>query len=166
MKNTKFLWLAILLVTSIATTTSCKKECPAPPEPTKEQLLTAHEWLGVDRTLYINDVQDTVVDISEWKLLFAVNKDYFVYDNDDLDEYGSWQLISGNPDVLKLTEESSTVIPKLISDTEDSKKEVLDANTNSTDFKIEKLDEDNLYFYLEDTDSGGNHLKLLIKFKK
>jgi len=164
MKNTKFLWLTILLITSIATTISCKKECPAPPEPTKEQLLTAHEWLGVDRTLYINDVQDTVVDMSEWKLLFAVNKDYFVYDNDYLDEYGSWQLISGNPDVLRLTEESSTVIPKLISDTKYSKKHT--KNTNNTDFKIEKLDENNLYIYLEETDSGGNHQKLLIKFKK
>ncbi len=163
MKNTKFLWLTILLVTSIANTTSCKKECPVD-EPTKEQLLTAHEWLGVDRTLYINDVQDTVVDMSEWKLLFAVNKDYFVYDNDYLDEYGSWQLISGNPDVLRLTEESSTVIPKLILDTKYSKKHT--KNTNNTDFKIEKLDENNLYIYLEDTDSGGNHQKLLIKFKK
>ena len=163
MKNTKFLWLAILLVTSIATTTSCKKECPAPPEPTKEQLLTAHEWLGVDRTLYINDVQDTVVDMSQWKLLFAVNKDYFVYENDQLNEYGSWQLISGSPDILQLTKESNPVIPKPLLNI-DSKKQVL--NTNEVDFKIEKLDENNLYIYLEDTDSGGNHQKLLIKFKK
>ena len=67
------LLLSILLIAN--TFTSCKKE-KEEPQPTKTELLTAHEWIGVNAIEYTNGTETDSAPL-EMKFLFAVNNDFF-----------------------------------------------------------------------------------------
>ena len=166
MKRSKLLLIGFVLLSTLFTTTSCKKECPKPPEPTKTELLTAHEWLGVKAVEYTNGTQTNQLSLSNFKFLFAVNNDYFVYDNNSISEYGNWEIISGSPDVLRLTPNSSS--PRFENSLFNYNDNGLRSSLSNSyrDFKIDKIDENSFIFYYEEVNSSGDNIKIEYEFKK
>ncbi len=157
----------LLLLTSFlllaGTFSSCKKECPVD-EPSKTELLTAHEWQGVDGMEYRNGTLVNTRDMSGFIFLFAVNKDLFVYENGTLDEYYHWEYIKGSPDIIHLEEVNTAPSPIthhffFLNDTQTRVPQTYD-------FKVEKLNETKLTFYMEITDGSGNTTKFVYHFKK
>jgi len=87
--------------------TSCKKD-EEKKEPTKEELLMEHVWKGIDVVVYENGTEIGRQAIPNIEFLFAVNKDYFIYDSGDVTSYGDWSYTKGSPDKLTLTPNSSS----------------------------------------------------------
>ncbi len=157
------LLFSILLIAN--TFTSCKKEKEEEPKPSKAELLTAHEWLGIDLVTYTDGTQTDFDDMSEFSLLFGTNNDFFNYDNGELSSYGKWQLIDGSPDILRLynTHSVTVTLPDpMLYDYFQSDKSV---NNTHTDWNIEELTKDKLTLYIEG-DVNGEHIKLVFHFKK
>ena len=158
------LLLSILLVAN--TFTSCKKEKEEEPEPTKTELLTAHEWKGVDAVGYVNGVQDgNPIDISDFTMLFGVNHHLFFYNDGDLsDDYAIWTLIEGDPDTIQLSEPNNNPQALYHLNLSQSNKSINDVDY--TLLKIEKLTEDKFTFYVEGTNNAGDPVKIVYHMTK
>jgi hypothetical protein len=105
MKKGLLLLIGLLIVTSFS---SCKKDEEVK-EPTKEELLKAHVWKGIDVVVYdANGTETGRQAIPQIEFLFAVNNDYFIYDSGDISGYGDWSYAKGSPDKLTLTPNSSS----------------------------------------------------------
>ncbi len=104
MKKGLLFLIGLLIVTSFS---SCKKDEEVK-EPTKEELLKAHVWKGIDVVVYdANGTETGRQAIPQIEFLLAVNKDYFFYDSGDVTDYGDWAYTKGDPDKLTLTPHSS-----------------------------------------------------------
>jgi len=152
MKKGLLILIGLLFVTSF---TSCKKEEKV--EPTKQELLQEHVWKGIDFVEY--DASGTEVrreSMAQNEFLFAVNNDYFIYDNGDISGYGDWAYTTGSPDIIKLTPNSSRPAPSIL--------KVGDINFRSPlqtmDLKVDKLTENDFVFYIED---GSNKIVYTLK---
>ena len=157
MKKTLLLLTGFLLIAG--TFSSCKKECPVD-EPTKTELLTAHEWHAIDIITYKNGTQTNSQDVSEYVWLFAVNKDAFLYKNGSITEYYKWQYITGSPDIIKLTEVGPPVV-NILNDFGN-----LQTRASQTyEFKVKDLNDTKLTFYIEGTNNGDT-IKVVFHFKK
>ena len=133
------LLLSILLVAN--TFTSCKKEKEEKPAPTKTELLTAHEWIGIDRIKYENDVEVNSDDMSDYTMLFAINNDLFIYNNGTPSEFYSWEYIKGNPDIIRLSDMVTTSHNPMLYLSQANK------NTYDTyDWEVDELTENKLTF--------------------
>ena len=154
---------SILLIAN--TFTSCKKEKDddEKQEPNKTELLTSHEWHGVDAIEYTNGTQTNSQPFNR-SFLFAVNNDYFLYnENDQLVENGNWILIDGDPAKLKVIQHSnSTLTHSDIFPFQQTTKSV----NNILVFNIEKLTKDKLSLSLEGVNNNGDALKVVINLKK
>jgi hypothetical protein len=153
MKKGLLILIGLLFVTSF---TSCKKEEKVA-EPTKEELLQKHIWKGVEAVAYDASGNETGRQaIPQFEMLFAVNNDYFLYDSGDLDGYGDWIYVKGDPDIIKLTPSSSRPAPSIL--------KVGDINFRSPlqtmDLKVDKLTENDFVFYIED---GSNKIVYTLK---
>ena len=156
----KLLLFSILLIaTSLS---SCKKEKEEDPQPTKTELLTAHEWHGVDIILYEDGTQ-VDSDNFDVSVLFGVNKNYFFYDeNGNLDGYGKWAIIDGDPAIIRLSEEQevSTKNQSIFRFSHSGK-----LRPSYTDFSIGELKESKLSLYIEFIRNGKN-MKVVFNYRK
>ena len=135
------LLLSILLIAN--TFTSCKKEKEADNETSQLELLTAHKWNGDDYLTYIDGTLTNTDDLTD-SYLFKENFDFFRYvANGSVADQGTWQLIDGSPETLKLTLDDGSV----------------------QEYKIIKLTENELSFKLETTSNNGT-IKIVFNYKK
>ncbi len=149
------LLLGILLI--VNNLISCKKDDE---QPTKEELLTAHKWYGIDSKIYTNGTE-TSSSQKDDSFLFKNNHEYSHYDdNGDLDETGKWKIIEGSPDIIKFYDIQEVTMH--------NSKHVFRAYlpTYSFELKIEKLNEDYFSFYLEFTNSDNDNVKVVLNYKK
>ncbi len=150
------LLLSILLVAN--TFTSCKKEKEEEPAPTKTELLTAHEWIGIDRIHYTNDVQDNSTDLSDYKMLFAINNDLFIYNNGEPSEFYTWEYINGNPDIIRLTDMATSSHNPMFYLSQANK------TTDHYDWQVDELTENKFTFTMFDPNDATK--KYVFHFKK
>jgi len=136
MKKTNLILIFTLLLSSILLN-SCKKD-DAP-----KDLLTEHPWYGISVEKYINGQLTETNDISSRKMVFKEDNTYEFYDNNELDDEGTWKIEEGSPD-------------KLI---------IVDSDGDELVAMIVELSEDNLEVYtLKEID--GISYKYVIKYKK
>ena len=150
------LLLSILLVAN--TFTSCKKEKEEEPEPTKTELLTAHEWIGIDRIQFTNDVQGDTTDMSDYTLLFAINNDLFIYHDGVPNEFYSWEYIKGNPDIVRLTDMTSNSLNPMFYLSQANKA------TDHIDWQVDELTENKFTFTMFNPNNPTH--KYVFHFKK
>ena len=156
----KLLLFSILLIaTSLS---SCKKEKEEDPQPTKTELLTAHEWYGVDIVVFKDGTQ-TDSDKLDSSILFGINKDYFSYDkNGELEGYGKWVIIDGDPVIIRISDYQN-VSAKNQSILGFSPADKF--RPSYTDFYIGDLSDNKLSFYLEGVENGVK-IKIVLNFRK
>ena len=116
--------------------TSCSKDCPID-QPTRTELLTSNEWIGVSLKEYVNNVEDDSEDLSNKKFVFLINGDYLIYENDLPSNVEQWELVNNQQEI------------NLVNDV----------------FKIEALSETSLVFYQEEV-QGTDTIKLEVSFKR
>ncbi len=116
--------------------TSCSKDCPID-QPTRTELLTSNEWIGVSLKEYVNNVEDYSEDLSNKKFVFLINGDYLIYENDLPSNVEQWELVNNQQEI------------NLVNDV----------------FKIEALSETSLVFYQEEV-QGTDTIKLEVSFKR
>ena len=140
MKKGLLILIGLLFVTSF---TSCKKEEKVV-EPTKEELLQEHTWIGNEVVQY--DASGAEVGrraIPQYEFLFAVNKDYFIYDSGELQGSGDWAYTTGTPDVITLTPHSTSRPAAILKALKDIQYR---ASSAPMDFDVEKLTSDEFVF--------------------
>ncbi len=158
MKKTLLLLTGFMLIAG--TFSSCKKDCPVD-EPTKTELLTAHQWQAIDVVTYTNGTQTDSQDMSAYTWLFAVNKDLFIYQNGVVSEYYKWQYITGSPDIIKLTATSGSPTINILNSAGNIQTRV----AQTYELKVQDLNDTKLTFYMEGTDNG-NTTKMVFHLKK
>ena len=158
----------ILLIFSILlianTFTSCKKEKDEKPKPSKEELLTAHEWYGIDLVGYVNEEQvGDPESMLGFSMLFGVNNYVFFYENGELSDYAKWTYVEGSPDTINISEPPSMpathpfIIPQ-------ANRSVNDLIANI--WYLDKLTEDKFTFHWEGTNDDGDPIKVVFHLKK
>ena len=138
MKKTPLILIITLLLSSILLN-SCKKD----EEKTSADLLTDHPWFGVKVEKYIDEQLAETNDISSRKMVFYENKTYKFYDNNELEDEGTWKIEEGSPD-------------KIIT---------VDSDGDEMEAMIIELSEDKLEVYTLKEINGVNY-KYVIKYKK
>lgn len=78
--------------------TSCSKDCPID-QPTRTELLTSNEWIGVSLKGYVNNVEDYSEDLSNKKFVFLINGDYLIYENDLPSNVEQWELVNNQQEI-------------------------------------------------------------------
>ena len=116
--------------------TSCSKDCPID-QPTRTELLTSNEWIGVSLKEYVNNVEDYSEDLSNKKFVFLINGDYLIYENDLPSNVEQWELVNNQQEI----------------------------NLVNGVFKIEALSETSLVFYQEEV-QGTDTIKVEVSFKR
>lgn len=116
--------------------TSCSKDCPID-QPTRTELLTSNEWIGVSLKGYVNNVEDYSEDLSNKKFVFLINGDYLIYENDLPSNVEQWELVNNQQEI----------------------------NLVNGVFKIEALSETSLVFYQEEV-QGTDTIKVEVSFKR
>jgi len=116
--------------------TSCSKDCPID-QPTRTELLTSNEWIGVSLKEYVNNVEDDSEDLSNKKFVFLINGDYLIYENDLPSNVEQWELVNNQQEI----------------------------NLVNGVFKIEALSETSLVFYQEEV-QGTDTIKVEVSFKR
>jgi len=116
--------------------TSCSKDCPID-QPTRTELLTSNEWIGVSLKEYVNNVEDYSEDLSNKKFVFLINGDYLIYENDLPSNVEQWELVNNQQEI----------------------------NLVNGVFKIEALSETSLGFYQGEV-QGTDTIKLEVSFKR
>jgi len=106
MKKVIVLFVVGLLTTS--SLTSCKKDCPVD-EPTRTELLTAQEWVGINVVIYENDTEVINESISEAKFAFLTNFDILIYDNDEPSEIYKWGFENSEQSFKLLNYEDNSI---------------------------------------------------------
>jgi len=139
MKKVILLFVVGLLTTS--SLTSCKEDCPVD-EPTRTELLTAEEWVGINAVIYENDVEVDNESISDMNWAFLTNFDILIYDNDV-------------PEIYKWGFENSEQSFKLLNYEDNSIFELYD---------IDELTETSLVFSFTETD-GTDTAKMVYNLR-
>ena len=136
MKKTNLILIFTLLLSSILLN-SCKKD------DTPDDLLTEHPWYGITVEKYIDGQLAETNDISSNKMVFNENKTYKFYDNNELEDEGTWKIEEGSPD-------------KIIT---------VDSDGDEMEAMIIELSENKLEVYTLKEINGVNY-KYVIKYKK
>ena len=160
----------LLLLLSIAlimnNLISCKKKKIEEPELTKSELLTAHQWYGVDLEIYVNGAKVNTRNF-DLSVLFAVNRDYIYYNNNgDIINIGEWELIEGNPTILRLLNDDISTKPSA----NPLLYQLNKMGRGNEDFSIEKLTENKLTIYQESIRQvrslQNDTIKIVYNYKK
>jgi hypothetical protein len=120
--------------------TSCSKDCPID-QPTRTELLTSNEWIGVSYKEYVNNVKDSSDDMSNYNRFFLANGDCLTYKNDTPDNIVQWKFVN-NQQAIDLIE-----------------------GDDITTFQIETLNEISLVLYYEMA-QGTDTIKIEISYKR
>jgi len=91
--------LIIILTLILA---SCSKDCPID-KPTRTDLLTSNEWVGVSIKEYVNNVEESSDDMSNYNRFFLANGDCLTYKNDTPDNIVQWKFVN-NQQAIDLIE--------------------------------------------------------------
>jgi len=91
--------LIIILTLILA---SCSKDCPID-KPTRTDLLTSNEWVGVSLKEYVNNVEESSDDMSNYNRFFLANGDCLTYKNDTPDNIVQWKFVN-NQQAIDLIE--------------------------------------------------------------
>ncbi|GEM_PF-3117404 len=117
MKNIVFLSGLLMLFISFS---SCgkKKEKTDPPETaSNSELLTAHDWKGVEVIRFVNGNETTHTSITNCKFVFNTDNHYKKYDNGTVKQDGTWELFDHTSIImLRLRYYSSSVNHNVLDD--------------------------------------------------
>ena len=91
----------IILVLTL-TVVSCSKDCTID-QPTRTELLTSNEWVGDRYKEYVNNLEESSDDMSNYNQFFLTNGDCLIYKNDTPDALVQWKFVN-NQQAIELIE--------------------------------------------------------------
>ncbi len=135
----KAILIAVSLLLIGISFTSCHKVEDIEQLPSATEYLTGKTWNGEYVDMFRNGKKTGSESIESAQLEFSTDSNFFEFNNNDIQNSGSWELIEGTPVIIKI-HLTSTTNSMLATHNRTIELEVRELNTNSFSFSTLKPD--------------------------